>query len=161
MTSRFLIVVAVSALAALASCARYPAPEPAATPVPVRDSVIIALPAPASAVAPSSQVKEYRGAFSSAFEVSWFEPCGAPFGDNLWWVTLTEDARLQRDSLVKLLPRKPREGLAVRWRATVSDKMPAGAGQMGRGSRYMLVTKVISVRALGPEGACSREERET
>ena len=130
------------------------------SPIPARDSIVVASASDAPVVA-SRQAQEYRGAFSSAFEVSWFEPCGAPFGDNLWWVTLTEDARLQRDSLVKLLPRKPREGLAVRWRATVSDKMPAGAGQMGRGSRYMLVTKVLSVRALGTEGACSREERET
>lgn len=127
--------------------------------MPARDTVI-AVPMPSAVAGPSQQVKEYRGAFSSAFEVSWFEPCGAPFGDNLWWVTLTEDARLQRDSLVRLLPRRPTEGLAVRWRATVSEKMPAGAGQMGRGSRYMLVTKVLSVRALGAEGACSREERE-
>lgn len=156
MSPRFLIAISAAALATAPACARHGAPEPSASPSPARDSsVIVAIPAPVTS--PSSPVQEYRGAFSSAFEVSWFEPCGAPFGDNLWWVTLTEEARLQRDSLVKRLPRTPREGLAVRWRATVSDKMPAGAGQMGRGSRYMLVTKVLSVRALGADGACARE----
>lgn len=105
---------------------------------------------------PANEVREYVGTYSSGFEISWFEPCGAAFGDSPWWVTLGEEARLQRDSLVKLLPVRPTEGLAVRWRATVSPKMPAGAGHMGRGTRYMFVTKIISVRALGPGrgGAC-------
>lgn len=94
-------------------------------------------------------VREYRGSYSTGFERSWFEPCDAPRGDGLWWVTLTEDARLQRDSLLKLLPRMPTEGLAVRWLATVSPRMRAGAGHMGRGSRYILVTKFIALHPLG------------
>lgn len=159
MSRRYCTLAAVTALSLVASCARHRA-EAAALPEPVRDSVPVA-PTTTPAGSPSQQVREYRGAFSNAFEVSWFEPCGAPMGDNVWWVTLTDEARLQRDSLVKLLPRRPTEGLAVRWRATVSDRMPAGAGQMGRGSRYMLVTKVLSVRALGPEGACVGEAHET
>jgi hypothetical protein len=75
----------------------------------------------------------------------------------MWWVTLSEDARLQRDSLLKLMPVRPRHGLAVRWRGTVSPKMPAGAGHMGQGSRYMLVTRILSIRALDDDGngACS------
>ena len=102
-----------------------------------------------------SAVKEYRGAFSSGFEVSWFEPCDAPGGDNLWWVTLSEEARLQRDSLLKRLTVRPTRGLAVQWLATLSPKMPMGAGQMGRGSRYMLVTRILALRPLDESvGAC-------
>lgn len=102
----------------------------------------------------SSKVREYRGSFSTGFEMSWFQPCDAPAGDRLWWVTLTEDARLQRDSLVKLLPHRPTNGLLVRWRGTVSPVMRSGVGHMGRGSRYMLVTSIISVQALTDAGAC-------
>lgn len=113
------------------------------------------LPAPARADS-SREVREYRGAYSSGYEISWFEPCGFRWRDGPWWVTLTEKARLQRDSLLALFPDRPREGLAVRWRATVGPKMAAGAGHMGRGTRYMLVTEIISLRPLGPgrEGAC-------
>lgn len=106
---------------------------------------------PVSAGADST-VREYQGAYSSGYEVSWFQPCGAPFDDATWWVTLTEEARLQRDSLMKLFPVKPTRGLAVVWRATVSPRMAMGAGHMGRGTRYMLVTRILSLRALGDDG---------
>jgi len=43
----------------------------------------------------------------------------------------------------------------VRWRATVGPKMPMGAGHMGRGSRYMLVTEVLSLSASGRAGCTS------
>ncbi len=122
---------------------------PVAAPAPRGDTVPMV-----RAPADSNRVHEYRGAYSTGFEMSWFEPCDSPRGDALWWVTLTEDARMQRDSLLKLLPRKPTQGLAVQWRATVSPVMRSGAGQMGRGSRYVLVTRVLSLRALGDEGAC-------
>jgi hypothetical protein len=98
-------------------------------------------------------VREYRGIYETGFEVSWFHPCGAPSGDDRWWVTLTNDALRQRDSLAKPLTGQPR-ALYVRWRGTVSQKMPAGAGHMGRGSRYMLVTEVLQLRA-AEEGGCT------
>jgi hypothetical protein len=102
---------------------------------------------------PADTVREYRGIYETGFEVSWFHPCGAPSGDDRWWVTLTNDALRQRDSLAKPLTGQPR-ALYVRWRGTVSEKMPAGAGHMGRGSRYMLVTEVLQLRA-AEEGGCS------
>jgi hypothetical protein len=160
MSRRLLLVLASSlASAALSACAAHHDPEPVVAPAPVHDTVTAAVPSPqvlASTPADSSAVREYRGAYSSGFEMSWFEPCDAPLGDALWWVTLSEDARLQRDSLLKLLPRRPTEGLVVQWRGTVSPKMRGGAGQMGRGSRYMLVTRIIALRALGSgeAGAC-------
>jgi len=95
-------------------------------------------------------VVEYHGLYESGFEVSWFHPCDATAGDDTWWVTLTNDALRQRDSLAKSLTGRPRTVL-VRWRATVGPKMPMGAGHMARGSRYMLVTKVLSLR--GADGA--------
>ena len=99
-------------------------------------------------------VREYRGVYESGFEISWFHPCGAAPGDDSWWVTLTNDALRQRDSLAKALTGKPGPVL-VRWRATVGPKMPIGAGHMGRGSRYMLVTEVLSLSASDRAGCTS------
>jgi hypothetical protein len=161
--SRHLLVALVSlASVASAACGRGRAPEPVVVPAPApapatssraAGNGVAATPAPLDTVvrgsADSSTVHEYRGSYSSGFEMSWFEPCDAPRGDALWWATLTEDARHQRDSLIKLLPHRPTEGLAVRVLATVSPRMRGGAGHMGRGSRYMLVTRFISLRALG------------
>jgi hypothetical protein len=99
-------------------------------------------------------VREYRGLYETGFEVSWFHPCGAPSGDDRWWVTLSNDALRQRDSLAKPISGQPRV-LYVRWRGTVSPKMPAGAGHMGRGSRYLLVTEVLQLRASDESGCTS------
>jgi hypothetical protein len=96
-------------------------------------------------------VGEYRGLYETGFEVSWFHPCGAQPGDDSWWVTLGNDALRQRDSLAKSISGQPR-ALYVRWRGTVSPKMPAGAGHGGRGSRYMLVTEVLQLRASDESG---------
>jgi hypothetical protein len=99
-------------------------------------------------------VREFRGLYETGFEVSWFHACDAPPDDDTWWVTLTNDALRQRDSLTKTLTGHPRT-LLVRWRGTVSPTMPMGAGHMGRGSRYMLVSEVISVRASDESGCTS------
>jgi len=99
-------------------------------------------------------VGEYRGLYETGFEVSWFHPCGAQPGDDSWWVTLSNHALRQRDSLARAVTGKPRV-LYVRWRGTVSPKMPAGAGHMGRGSRYMLVTEVLQLRASDQSGCTS------
>jgi hypothetical protein len=99
-------------------------------------------------------VREYRGLYETGFEVSWFHPCSAPTGDDSWWVTLSNDALRQRDSLAKSVTGQPRV-LYVRWRGTVSPKMPAGTGHMGRGSRYLLVTEVLQLRASDESGCTS------
>ena len=91
-------------------------------------------------------VREYRGLYETGFEVSWFHPCDAEAGDDTWWVTLTDDALRQRDSLAAALPKKP-GAVFVRWRGTTSMKMRAG--HMGRGTRYMLVSEVLQMRAAG------------
>src|SRR5262245_48512366 len=104
--------------------------------------------------AQTDTVREYRGLYETGFEISWFHACGAEPGDDMWWVTLTNDALRQRDSLAKALIGRPRTVL-VRWRATVSPKMPAVAGHMGRGSRYMLVTEVLSLSASDRAGCTS------
>ncbi len=121
-----------------------PAPVPAPVAAPVTSSPL--------STAPVREEREYLGAYTRGFEASWFAPCGAPVDDALWWVTLTEDARLQRDSLLKLITRPATGALVVRWRGTTSVRMPAG--QMGRGSRYMLVTRILELRPLPSEGAC-------
>ena len=100
---------------------------------------------------PSDSVREYRGTYETGFEVSWFHPCGAPAGDDLWWVTLSDEALRQRDSLARTLQGAP-GSVYVRWRGTISDRMPAG--HMGRGSRYMLVVEVLELRP-AVEAACS------
>jgi hypothetical protein len=105
-------------------------------------------------VAQPDTVREYRGTYETGFEVSWFHPCGAERGDDRWWVTLGDDALRQRDSLAKLLPNQPR-AVFVRWRGTVSPKMPAGTGHMGRGSRYMLVTEILELRP-AEEAGCAK-----
>ena len=99
-------------------------------------------------------VREYRGTYETGFEVSWFQPCGAERGDDRWWVTLGNDALRQRDSLASRLANQPR-AVFVRWRGTVSPKMPAGAGHMGRGSRYMLVTEILELRSV-EEAGCAK-----
>jgi hypothetical protein len=142
-------LVALVALT-LAACAGHQTPEPAPAPEPTR------APAPASApVAPrdtSTLVREYRGAYTSGFEMSWFEPCDAPFDDRMWWVTLTGEALEQRDSLLAALKVPKTTGLMVRWRGTISPRMPAG--HMARGTRYMLVTQILDIRPLPGTGAC-------
>ena len=109
---------------------------------------------PQTAATRADTVREYRGLYETGFEVSWFHPCGAPTGDDSWWVTLSNDALRQRDSLAKSVTGQPRT-LYVRWRGTVSPKMPAGAGHMGRGSRYLLVTEVLQLRASDESGCTS------
>lgn len=105
-------------------------------------------------VAQPDTVREYRGTYETGFEVSWFHPCGAERGDDRWWVTLGDEALRQRDSLAKLLANQPR-AVFVRWRGTVSPKMPLGTGHMGRGSRYMLVTEILELRP-AEEAGCAK-----
>jgi hypothetical protein len=122
----------------------------------------LALPAPVTgastrpdprrvAAAPADTAREHRGVYETGFEISWFHPCGAPSGDDLWWVTLSDAALRQRDSLAKKLTGQPR-AVFVRWRGTTSMKMPAG--HMGRGSRYLLVTEILELRSTD-EAGCS------
>ncbi|CAN5797178.1 hypothetical protein BH11GEM1_BH11GEM1_12720 [soil metagenome] len=117
----------------------------------------LAAPAPPPARADSTIIKEYRGAYQRGFEQSWFVPCDGPMDDRMWWVTLTDQALLQRDSLLAKISKDPTNGLAVRWRATVGPRMPAG--MMGHGTRYMLVTEIIEVKPLPSAGACQAVER--
>lgn len=128
-----------------------PAPTPVETPAPVASAPD---PAPGVRTDTSSSVvvREFRGAYSRGWEASWFEPCDAPIDDKLWWVTLSDVALRQRDSLLKALKARPTGALAVRWRGTISERMPAG--MMGRGTRYLLVTEIVDLRALPSEGAC-------
>ena len=98
-------------------------------------------------------VREYRGTYQRGFEQSWFSPCGAPRDDNMWWVTLSDDALRQRDSLLAAVSAPKTNGLAVRWKGTVGPKMPAG--MMGRGTRYIYVTAIEEIWPLPDEGACS------
>ena len=98
-------------------------------------------------------LREHRGTYETGFEVSWFHPCGAPTGDDLWWVTLSDAALRQRDSLAKKLTGQPRS-VFVRWRGTTSEKMQLGAGHMGRGSRYLFVTEILELRS-AEEVGCS------
>src|SRR6478735_1948130 len=51
----------------------------------------------------ADSVREFRGLYETGFEVSWFHACDAPPGDDSWWVTLTNEALEQRDSLTKAL----------------------------------------------------------
>jgi hypothetical protein len=109
---------------------------------------------------PADTVREYRGLYETGFEVSWFHPCDAARGDDVWWVTLTDHALAQRDSLAaKLTPQGAAQGVSqgavfVRWRGTTSARMPMGAGHMGRGSRYMLVHEILDLRPASGAG-CS------
>ena len=110
---------------------------------------------PMSSSVRDTVTREYRGAYQSGFERSWFAPCDAPIDDNLWWVTLTDQALRQRDSLLAVNKTTATNGLAVRWRGTISPRMPSG--HMGRGTRYMLVTSILDIRATPSEGAGGRD----
>ena len=138
-----------------AGCSRSSAPAEAPVPAPSPappTSASTSASSPVSVLSSSDVAREFRGAYTRGFEASWFAPCDAPRDDALWWVTLTEDARLQRDSLLRAMTRPATGALAVHWRATISARMPAG--QMGRGTRYMLVTEILEVRPMPSEGAC-------
>ena len=139
--------------AVTAACSRSAAPAPAAA-SPSVASAPSHPSSPSGALAPDTArtEREYRGSYTRGLEASWFAPCDAPRYDALWWVTLTEPARLQRDSLLRAVSQPPTGALAVRWRGTISTRMPAG--HMGRGTRYMLVTEVMEVRPLTGMGMC-------
>jgi hypothetical protein len=95
---------------------------------------------------------EFLGAYQRGFEASWFFPCESAADDKTWWVTLTDDALRQRDSILATITAPATKGLAVRWRGTISARMPAG--HMGHGTRYLLVSKIIDIRPLPDAGAC-------
>ena len=107
---------------------------------------------PHGPIAAADSVREYRGLYETGFEMSWFHPCEAQPGDDSWWVTLTDVALKQRDSLAARLPGRP-GAVFVRWRGTTSAKMQAG--HMGRGSRYMLVHEVLEVRPAAEAGCAT------
>jgi hypothetical protein len=144
----------------LALCVTLGACHHAATagmPAPTPEPVTASAPAPPSPVAVADTSSgtisgEFRGAYSRGFEASWFVPCDAPPNDALWWVTLTEEARLQRDSLLKALTVPATGALAVRWRGTASAR--TRAGHMGQGTRYILVTRILDVRPLASKDGC-------
>jgi hypothetical protein len=122
----------------------------------VTGALTLALAAPRRAGAQSDSAKvirEYRGTYQRGFEHSWFSACGAPRDDSMWWVTLTDEAMRQRDSLLAKVTAPKTNGLAVRWKGTVGARMPAGTA--GRGTRYMLVTSIEEIWPLPSEGACA------
>ncbi|HEY2066963.1 MAG TPA: hypothetical protein VGG84_13490 [Gemmatimonadaceae bacterium] len=151
--------LSLSMLAVCAACSRtQPTAEPAPTSAPMQTSAPVATaPSVRGDTSRSQSVREYYGAYSRGWETSWFEPCDAPIDDKLWWVTLTDGALRQRDSLLKALKTRPTGALAVRWRGTLSERMPAG--MMGRGTRYLLVTEIVDLRASPGEGACGAATR--
>jgi hypothetical protein len=144
-------IVGLIVFLAAAGCSRAAAPAATPEPAPTPATSPSSGPFPGAPAAGTEQ--EFHGAYSRGFEASWFSPCDAPSDDALWWVTLSEDARVQRDSLLKALTEPPTGALAVRWRGTISARMPAG--QMGRGTRYLLVTRILEVRPLSTLGACA------
>ncbi len=99
-------------------------------------------------------IREFLGSYQRGFEQSWFSSCDAPADDRLWWVTLTDEALAQRDSLLAKITTPSTNGLAVRWLGSISPRMRAG--HTGKGTRYLLVTKVLDVRPLPADGACGR-----
>jgi len=133
--ARFVSFTAVAALLCLATAAGAPRPNNVSSASP-RDTT----------------TKEYLGAYQRGFEQSWFIPCESDADDRRWWVTLTDEALAQRDSMLAKLSAPATNGLAVRWRATISERMPAG--HMGGGTRYILVTKILEIRPLPDAGAC-------
>ena len=103
-----------------------------------------------------STIREYRGAYQRGFEQSWFASCGAPSDDRQWWVTLTDQALAERDSILATIPKLgPTDGLYIRWKARVSTRMPAG--MMGRGTRYILVTEILEIKPTSGGDPCQPE----
>jgi hypothetical protein len=124
-----------------------PAPQPVAVSAPAPPSSVVVADTSSGTIS-----GEFRGAYTRGFEASWFVPCDAPRNDALWWVTLTEEARLQRDSLLKALTVPATGALAVRWRGTASAR--TRAGHMGHGTRYLLVDRILEVRPLPSTDGC-------
>ena len=103
-----------------------------------------------------STIREYRGAYQRGFEQSWFASCGAPADDRQWWVTLTDQALAERDSILATIPKVgPSDGLYIRWKGRVSTRMPAG--MMGRGTRYILVTEILEIKPTDGSDPCKPE----
>lgn len=140
-------------LTLLFGCTRHAAPEAGPAPAPGLAPVATPAATPSTSDNSRSLVRQFRGSYTYGFELSWFEPCDTEMGDRLWWVTLTDQALAQRDSLLATIRRRPTDGLAVRWSGTISPRMMAG--QMGRGSRYLLVTAISDIYPLPAGGACA------
>lgn len=151
-------VAATLAVAGLFACSRSAEPDVTPAPIssPASSAALDTARNDARSPAPSQErpIREFLGSYQHGFERSWFSSCDAPMDDRLWWVTLTDEALAQRDSLLARITAPSTGGLAVRWRGSIGPRMRAG--HTGRGTRYMLVTKVLEVRPLPAEGACGR-----
>ena len=115
----------------------------------------VAVAAPAVAVAHGARepLTEYRGHYSWGFEVSRFVACGAPADDRPWWVTLSDRALAQRDSVVATLPGPAPTRVFVRWRGVAGGRLPS-AGHMGRHRRYFAAGEIVELR-LPRTGDCA------
>lgn len=150
------LATAALVLAGVSACSRRAEPDVAPAP----KSAVVTAPDTLRSNSRTSQsqqdrpIREFLGSYQRGFEQSWFSACDAPADDRLWWVTLTDEALAQRDSMLARITTPATNGLAVRWLGSISPRMRAG--HTGKGTRYMLVTKVLDIRPLPAEGACGR-----
>jgi hypothetical protein len=115
-----------------------------------------AVAAPAAALARAAgepPLPEYHGHYSWGFEVSRFVACGSPADDRPWWVTLSDRALAQRDSVVATLPGPAPARVYVRWRGVAGGRLPS-AGHMGRSRRYFAAGEIVELR-LPRSGDCA------
>lgn len=88
--------------------------------------------------------RELAGHYAGGTAGSWFRRCGAAPADSAWWVTFTERAVAQRDSLQRAGALPPGERRFVRWRAAVTEG--GEVGPRGPGVPALLVREILVVR---------------
>lgn len=88
--------------------------------------------------------RDVTGHYTGSRGQSWFRPCGLAPSDSAWWVTFTDRAVIQRDSLRRAGALPDGERRFVRWLAAVTES--GRVGPRGPGAPALLVREIIDVR---------------
>ncbi|HEY0970334.1 MAG TPA: hypothetical protein VGE02_05090 [Gemmatimonadales bacterium] len=88
--------------------------------------------------------RDVSGHYTGGRGGSWFRPCGIASTDSAWWVTFTDRAVVQRDSLRSVGALPDGERRFVRWLGAVTEG--GEVGPRGRGAPALLVREILDVR---------------
>ena len=88
-------------------------------------------------------VTEFAGHYTKAPSASWFVACGAAAADSSW-VTFTDRAVAQRDSIARTGLLADGQRHFVRWRAAVTER--GEVGPRGPGVPALLVREILVAR---------------
>ena len=95
--------------------------------------------------------REVTGHLTGGRDANWFRPCVLAPADSAWWVTFTDRAVVQRDTLRRSGRLPDGQSRFVRWLAAVTRG--GEVGPRGPGAPALLVRDILEVRVPGP-GDC-------